>query len=58
MAIMGEDTRGTIGRDRNEAVRRRLAGLTLPAPTPIQVELQEIARQRLEQIAPAPGRRA
>jgi hypothetical protein len=56
MATMGEDMRGTIGRDPNEAIRRRLAGLSMPTPAPIQVELQQIVRERLGDPADAAGR--
>ena len=43
--------------DSNDALRQRLAGLSLPAPVAVVSELRQLALSRLDAPPAAPGRR-
>lgn len=50
-------TVGARPRDRQDDLRKRLSGLTLPEPKQIQSELQRIAVQRMTDVEGKPAKR-
>jgi hypothetical protein len=54
---MSETSVGAPARDRQDDLRKRLAGLDLPKERRIRSELQRIANQRMREVEAAPSRR-